>query len=107
MTRPVKVYGKTVDDATRCVHYHTSKDVIAIKFKCCQRFYPCFLCHQECETHPASQWPEAEWQEEAILCGVCRTELTIILYRNSTCCPHCGAEFNERCKDHAHLYFEF
>lgn len=102
----VHVYGKTVDDATRCVHYHTVKDVIAIKFACCLRYYPCFQCHQEDASHEARQWPAAQWSEKAILCGVCRTELSISEYRDSTSCPHCRAPFNERCADDAHLYFE-
>ena len=49
----MQVHGKTTDDATRCVHYHSQQDIVAIKFKCCGRFYPCFQCHAECETHPA------------------------------------------------------
>ena len=30
------VYGSIVDHETRCIHYHTQLDIIAIKFKCCQ-----------------------------------------------------------------------
>jgi uncharacterized CHY-type Zn-finger protein len=101
----MEVYGNPVDAQTRCVHYRTSKDVIAIKFNCCGRYYPCFSCHQECADHPAAVWPEDQWQERAILCGVCRTELTILDYRSSTHCPSCSAEFNEGCRNHAHLYF--
>ena len=102
----MKVYGKSIDDATRCVHYGTVTDIIAIKFTCCGRFYPCFQCHAECETHPAEQWPESEWSEKAILCGVCRTEMTITEYCKSTHCPTCGSEFNDGCGIHAHLYFQ-
>ena len=101
----MQVHGKTTDDATRCVHYHSQQDIVAIKFKCCGRFYPCFQCHAECETHPAQRWPETEWSEKAILCGECRTEMTITDYRQSTHCANCGAEFNEGCRLHAHLYF--
>jgi uncharacterized CHY-type Zn-finger protein len=101
----MEVYGNPIDAQTRCVHYRTSKDVIAIKFNCCGRYYPCFSCHQECADHPAAVWPEDQWQERAILCGVCRTELTISDYRSSTHCPSCSAEFNEGCRNHAHLYF--
>jgi uncharacterized CHY-type Zn-finger protein len=101
----MEVYGKTVDEQTRCVHYRTHKDVIAIKFFCCGSYYPCFRCHEECSDHPARVWPEDQWQECAILCGVCRTELTIAEYRASTRCRSCEAEFNEACSSHAHLYF--
>ena len=26
-------------------------DVIAIKFKCCNKYYPCYKCHEEHESH--------------------------------------------------------
>ena len=100
------VYGETTDDATRCVHYATALDIVAIKFRCCGRYYPCFQCHADGETHPAERWHEAEWSEQAILCGECRTELTITEYRQTTSCPACCAAFNERCSLHAHLYFD-
>ena len=101
----MKIYGKPVDAQTRCCHYRTRKDVIAIKFHCCGHYYPCFRCHEECAGHPASVWPEDQWQERAVLCGVCQTELAIADYRASTRCPSCSAEFNEACSTHAHLYF--
>lgn len=106
MGEAVHVYGNTVDEATRCVHYRTAVDVVAIRFLCCDRYYPCFQCHAEAEPHPPVRWPESRWGERAILCGVCRFELTIVDYRSVTACPRCGAAFNERCAAHAHLYFE-
>jgi uncharacterized CHY-type Zn-finger protein len=102
----VVVHGRTVDDQTRCAHYAGPTDVIALKFKCCELYYPCFECHQEVADHPARQWPSAEWQTRAILCGVCRTELSIQTYLGVSACPNCHAEFNERCRFHHHLYFE-
>lgn len=30
-----KVYGSLIDTETRCRHYFTEEDIIAIKFKCC------------------------------------------------------------------------
>lgn len=102
----MKIYGKLVDEQTRCVHYRTDEDVIAIKFHCCGNYYPCFRCHEECSDHPAIVWPEDQWEEEAILCGICGRELTIAKYRASTRCPSCSAEFNEACRHHAHLYFD-
>ncbi|HEY5881721.1 MAG TPA: CHY zinc finger protein [Nakamurella sp.] len=104
MERPV-VLGRTVDDQTRCAHYSGPTDVIAIKFKCCGSYYPCFECHRECAGHPARQWPADEWAERAILCGVCRTEHPIRTYLNVLSCPACHADFNERCRLHRHLYF--
>ncbi|WP_306295990.1 CHY zinc finger protein [Arthrobacter sp. STN4] len=104
-TPAVPVFGQTVDNETRCVHYHTTKDIVAIKFPCCGRYYPCHHCHEEDATHPARQWPATQWNEKAILCGACQTELTITEYRTSTRCPNCHAPFNERCANHAHHYF--
>ena len=47
----VRVFGKTVDEHTRCEHYATELDIIAIRFACCDRYYPCHHCH--------SEWAEA------------------------------------------------
>jgi uncharacterized CHY-type Zn-finger protein len=102
----VQIYGKTVDEQTRCVHYATPVDVIAIRFACCLRYYPCHLCHEETADHATSQWPIDRRGERAVLCGVCRTELTIEEYLAVDACPHCHAEFNERCWLHTHLYFQ-
>ena len=101
----VEVLGRTVDGQTRCIHYSGTTDVVAIKFKCCGSYYPCFQCHQECADHQAQQWPSDEWREKAILCGVCGTEHTILTYLDVQSCPHCGAHFNEGCRLHRHLYF--
>lgn len=102
----LSVYGPVVDNQTRCVHYRSERDVVALKFRCCGRYYPCFQCHTETETHPAERWPKAEWDTPAILCGVCRTELDISTYLGVTHCPRCAAEFNPGCRGHAHLYFD-
>lgn len=102
----MKVYGSTVDDETRCTHYHTEKDIIAIKFKCCDRYYPCYKCHEEDVNHSIERWPKEQFDEPAILCGKCHTELTIREYMNTDSCPHCRATFNERCAAHYPIYFE-
>jgi len=49
--------------------------------------------------------PQVEWDEKAILCGVCRTEQPIQTYLRVRSCPDCGARFNPGCKAHRHLYF--
>lgn len=100
------VRGAVIDDQTRCTHYHGPYDVIAIKFRCCGEFYPCYRCHAEASDHPIKRWPAAEWDQPAILCGVCGTELTINSYLAGTRCPACAAIFNERCSQHHHIYFE-
>jgi uncharacterized CHY-type Zn-finger protein len=101
-----EVFGQTIDDQTRCVHYGTAVDIIAIKFHCCRRYYPCHLCHAEGESHAATQWPTADRAELAILCGECRSELSVAEYLTVTACPRCHAEFNEGCRLHSHYYFE-
>ena len=96
-----------LDDQSRCAHFHTHLDIIAIKFKCCGEFYACFDCHEELAGHTAAVWPRSEWNEKAILCGHCGCVMTIDEYL--TCgdvCPSCSSHFNPRCRNHHHLYFE-
>lgn len=99
--------GKLIDDQTRCTHYHSVLDIIAIQFKCCDTYYPCYECHQEEAGHEATVWAKEERETNAILCGKCKEELTITEYLNSgNQCPQCNAEFNPKCSTHYHLYFE-
>ncbi|RAI93944.1 CHY zinc finger protein [Algoriphagus yeomjeoni] len=103
----INIYGKTVDNQTRCQHWHSDLDVIAIKFKCCEKYYPCFSCHEEEADHKPQVWPKAEFDTKAILCGVCGSELTIKAYQASgNTCRNCTAAFNPGCSKHYHLYFE-
>ncbi|MEF2979001.1 CHY zinc finger protein [Subtercola sp. YIM 133946] len=101
----MRVLGPTVDDQTRCVHYRSELDVIAIRFACCGEYYPCHLCHAENAGHDARTWPAGRRNERAVLCGVCHTELTIAEYLGVDACPHCAAAFNPGCRLHSHLYF--
>jgi uncharacterized CHY-type Zn-finger protein len=101
------IYGKPTDNQTRCVHYHSALDIIAIRFKCCDKYYPCFSCHEETAGHPARVWPKVEFDTKAVICGVCAHELTVNEYmqcRNT--CPKCNSSFNPGCSKHYHLYFE-
>ncbi|SDN34444.1 CHY zinc finger protein [Tenuibacillus multivorans] len=101
----IQVKGQVIDEQTRCSHYHTQHDIIAIKFKCCNTYHPCYKCHQE-TGHAIERWKPAEFNEEAILCGACKTELTINEYLHSPHqCPNCHASFNPGCELHHHLYF--
>ncbi|WP_188433192.1 CHY zinc finger protein [Kroppenstedtia guangzhouensis] len=103
----ITVYGPVVDSQGRCKHYHTMKDIVAVKFKCCNKYYPCYKCHDECEDHPVTVWKREEFSEAAILCGVCRTEYTIHRYLQMNRCNCCGSRWNEGCQKHYHLYFQF
>lgn len=96
-----------IDPHTRCRHYHAEKDIIAIKFKCCDTYYSCFFCHEEEAGHAHNVWNETEFNRLAILCGNCDTELTIHQYLESYYkCPTCHSAFNPRCKNHYPFYFE-
>ncbi|WP_211746097.1 CHY zinc finger protein [Paenibacillus sp. Marseille-Q4541] len=102
----MNIYGAVVDNSTRCIHYHSEKDIIAIKFTCCERYYPCYKCHEEQADHSIQRWPQEQFDEYAILCGNCHTEMTIRQYMSTTNCPQCHAIFNERCAMHYPIYFE-
>lgn len=102
----LNIYGLTVDNQTRCKHYHSPLDIIAIKFKCCDKFYPCYQCHQHCEQHKIERWQIHEFDQQAILCGCCKNTLSIHQYMAVKSCPHCQSAFNPSCKKHYHLYFD-
>jgi uncharacterized CHY-type Zn-finger protein len=47
--------------------------------------------------HVLMPWPSDQFDEKAILCGVCGLEMTITEYMNSHyTCPNYEAEFNPR-----------
>lgn len=102
----ILVYGATVDQETRCIHYHTRKDIIAIKFRCCQKYYPCYQCHNESENHAIRVWKKQEYEESVVLCGVCRHQFSITDYITKGQCPQCRSTFNSNCSRHFQLYFE-
>ena len=102
----IAVYGDVIDDQTRCSHYHSPLDIIAIKFKCCDRYYPCSICHETSAGHIAAQWAKNERDTKAVLCGQCGFDLTINEYFHSANqCPSCRAAFNPNCSKHYTLYF--
>lgn len=101
------VHGRLVDEQTRCTHWHGPTDVIAIRFRCCDRYYACYDCHAELESHEAERWGTDELQTPGVLCGVCGEVMTIAGYLDSGyTCPACGTAFNPRCALHHHLYFQ-
>ena len=101
----VFVHGLPIDAETRCAHWHGAADVVAIRFRCCDRFYPCHECHLAVADHPAEVWEADRRDEHALLCGVCGTTLTIERYLDVDACPDCHAPFNPGCRLHRHLYF--
>jgi uncharacterized CHY-type Zn-finger protein len=102
-----EVRGIEVDAQTRCVHYRSAVDIVAIKMRCCGIYYACRDCHIALAGHAIAVWPRREWEERAVLCGACGAELTIREYlKSESRCPECGAEFNPGCRKHNHFYFE-
>ncbi|ENH96297.1 hypothetical protein J416_11502 [Gracilibacillus halophilus YIM-C55.5] len=100
------VQGAMIDHHTRCAHYHSSTDIVAIKFRCCQTYYPCYQCHEEETNHSIRVWKKEEFDQKAILCGNCANELTINEYLGRDFCIYCQSAFNPNCQRHYHLYFE-
>ena len=101
-----KVHGLDLDPETRCLHWHSPLDIIAIRMACCGLYYACKDCHQALAGHELKPWPRSEWHTPAILCGHCKTELTIEAYMASNNrCPNCHSAFNPGCRNHYHYYF--
>ncbi|WP_376776801.1 CHY zinc finger protein [Sporosarcina sp. NCCP-2331] len=102
----MEVHGLLIDEETRCVHFHTEADRIAIKFYCCKTYYPCYDCHEETGCGDHAVWPVEQFDEKAVLCGSCGHELTVNEYINSHHrCPSCRSGFNPGCSLHRNLYF--
>src|SRR6202012_5491024 len=55
------VRGIDLDSQTRCVHYNSQFDIIAIKMKCCDVYYACKDCHDALASHVLEVWPRREW----------------------------------------------
>lgn len=99
--------GIDVDAATRCVHYRSARDIVAIRMKCCGDYYVCKDCHEALAGHALLAWPRAEWNRKAVLCGACGREMTIGEYLEcGSRCPSCSALFNPECRHHHGSYFE-
>lgn len=101
------VFGVEVDRETRCAHWRSPLDVIAIKLRCCGAYYACRDCNDALADHAAQVWPRAEWDQPAVLCGGCGDQLSVQGYMDcENRCPGCGAPFNPGCRLHYPLYFE-
>jgi uncharacterized CHY-type Zn-finger protein len=101
------VLGIDLDSQSRCVHYSSPLDIIAIKMKCCGLYYACKDCHDALARHAIEVWLRDEWNQLAVLCGACKTELSIRQYMEcSNECPACQAKFNPGCRNHYHFYFD-
>ncbi|PSP57461.1 hypothetical protein BRC82_00485 [Halobacteriales archaeon QS_1_67_19] len=103
----VEVRGVSVGPETRCDHYDGDRDVVALKFGCCETYYPCFRCHAATTDH-ATERLSVEQSQPAVLCGACGAELTPRAFVDGPHrCPDCGTAFNPGCADHYERYFAF
>ncbi|TYL36272.1 hypothetical protein CV102_23620 [Natronococcus pandeyae] len=103
----IPVYGVDIGPSTRCAHYHTDRDVLAFKFDCCERYYPCIRCHEAVTDHDAEPWPRHRFSEPSVLCGACGTTFTAPEYLECEYrCPSCEVSFNPGCEAHLGHYLE-
>ena len=103
----VAIHGTDVNERTQCAHYHSERDIIAIKHKCCGTFYACIHCHNEAAGHAPQVWPRSDFQAQVVYCGNCHHTLSIAGYLScGNTCPNCRAAFNPGCASHYHFYFE-
>ncbi|PAU83158.1 hypothetical protein CK500_10140 [Halorubrum salipaludis] len=72
----VPLRGVAVDPETRCAHWDSAVDVVALRFGCCETYYPCDACHDAATDHEAEPWPRDRFDEPAVLCGACGATLT-------------------------------
>lgn len=102
-----EVSGVAVDAEARCAHYDSERDVVALRFGCCDSYYACYRCHEATATHESAVWPRSRFDEPAVLCGACGETLTPPAYFDADHeCPRCGADFNPGCVAHRDRYFE-
>lgn len=76
----VPLRGVDVDPETRCAHWDAPVDVVALRFGCCEAYYPCDACHDAVTDHEPEPWPRARFDEPAVLCGGCGATLTATAY---------------------------
>lgn len=96
-------YGLDLDQHSRCRHYHSELDIVALKCGKCQRYYACYQCHDALTDH-VFQAASAN-EPHPVLCGVCRQQLSLSDYKTGAC-PICQSPFNPKCSNHYDIYFE-
>jgi uncharacterized CHY-type Zn-finger protein len=111
MSRRPPVFGLDLDRETRCRHWRSPRDIVALRLPCCGRYYACRACHDALADHEARVWPRADFDQAAAqpaaMCGVCGHEMSAAAYLEcADRCPACAAAFNPGCRLHRHLYFE-
>jgi len=103
----VPLRGVGVDAETRCAHYDTVRDVVALRFPCCDAYFPCFRCHDAVTDHDSERVPRGAFDEPAVICGLCGTTFSVRTYLDcEDTCPDCDGSFNPGCRRHHDRYFD-
>lgn len=114
------INGELFDDAGRCIHYHSSLDILGNLCDTCQRYYSCFYCHAVQANHDFGRISRNH--PAGLCCGKCGATFSYREYAGSSCaqgdlsagdvpvefspaCPQCYAPMNPGCQRHAHLYY--
>ncbi|MFD0845206.1 CHY zinc finger protein [Streptococcus saliviloxodontae] len=100
------IYGLDLDRESRCRHYHSQLDIVALKCFLCQRYYACYKCHNACQNHSFAPYPLSRREDLVVICGVCHKEMTIADYKEVSACVACQSPFNPRCHLHEAIYFK-
>ncbi|SQA00231.1 zinc finger protein [Staphylococcus aureus] len=101
-----KVYGSLIDTETRCRIILPKKILLQLNLNVVINTIHAISAIMSLKKHAIKRWSEPSFNEKAILCGVCKHELTINEYMMVERCPNCQSRFNNRCKYHYHIYFE-
>ena len=96
------IWGKLVDEQSRCEHYHSKLDIIANKCALCKKFYACYKCHNEMENHNFA--PASIEEPDTVMCGACGKTYSYKNYSSITACTECGGSFNPNCANHKCIY---
>ena len=51
-----EICGMEVDAQTRCVHWRSAVDIVAIKMACCGVYWACKDCHEALAGHAIAVW---------------------------------------------------
>ncbi|CAH0418075.1 CHY zinc finger protein [Periweissella ghanensis] len=97
----MEIFGIQLDAAGRCVHYHGTTDIAALKCADCQQFFACYNCHDALREHAFVASPK---NDLAVMCGECQTLMNFASYTNGRC-PVCQQVFNPKCAVHYDTYF--
>ncbi|MFL4356214.1 CHY zinc finger protein [Streptococcus uberis] len=95
--------GMALDEQSRCYHYHSENDIVALKCQSCQKYYACYHCHDSLEDH---LFVATNSQESyPVMCGVCQHLLSLKDYQKGYCI-FCQNPFNPKCSLHYDVYFK-